>query len=552
MKFFFAQRACVFSGLLLCSVFSVNAETLVFDNESVSFSVLSGNWNESSVVAGYIGSDYLHDGSVESFSEVQWNLDIGNDATYEVFARWTTDSNRARNVSYEIVDKDGTHLVQVNQQLNHAEWVSLGVFDRPSQVRLSNQNANGFVIADAVRVVMQEVLLDSDGDGIVDKDEADFLNSNPNDAFSQDPSGQLSDADFDSDGDGFGNLYEIESGSDPLDANSIPPLSSEENTFSGNVAINGAILLTPKLTQPFFCNDNSRGSIYYDDNLNSPLICDGQQWSEFRGIPGEKGEQGERGIQGIPGEKGEQGERGIQGIAGERGIQGVPGENGEQGPQGMPGVPGEKGEKGDPGETVIVTQSLAEILQSNNNANNQRITGVALPSQNRDVANKEYVDKEIASISSSNNGEVPPLIFDVYNNDTSTYACVTKDIQQHCADVDGCTIRLQLQHETDSNDQVRTIEEHMYLEGNLSNNNREGTYGWIRQEGGGDYAFILGVNENTRYEIYKPWNWTWAFNYVHSLCNNGVNGPAFIGANKYKVSFMSHPEVKTRVLIYDR
>ncbi|KZN63248.1 hypothetical protein N473_17625 [Pseudoalteromonas luteoviolacea CPMOR-1] len=477
------------------------------------------------------------------------HLGISTNATYEVFARWTTHPNRASNASYEVTDTNGRHVIQVNQQHRNGEWVSLGIFDRPSVVKLSNQHANGFIIADAVQAVLQEPLADSDNDGIVDNDEITLLNSDPNNPFSQDPTGHLNDADFDSDGDGFANLYEIKTGFDPLDINSVPPLSSEQNTFTGNVTIDGAILLSPKLAEPFICSQISRGSIYYDENLDSAMICNGQQWSEFRGPQGEKGRQGDVGAQGP------QGLQGIAGVQGERGPQGIPGlkgdkgDKGAQGPQGATGPQDPQGEKGD---TVVVSQSLAEILASSNHANNQKITGIAPPTQNNDAANKAYVDSKIAALSAGIIQQAQPMVFDVYNNDTTTYACVTKDIRNHCADGDGCTIRLLLQHEISGTDEVRTIDEHIYLEGALSNNNNTGVAGFTRQEGGGEYYFNLGLSAGHRYHIFDPWGWAWARNYLHPDCNNGVYGPAFLGADKYKLSFMSHPHVKTRVIIYDR
>ncbi|MDK1290326.1 hypothetical protein [Pseudoalteromonas umbrosa] len=552
MKHTVTIRTYICISLLSLTSLSANAETLVIDNESSLFSVLSGDWVKSTSVAGYEGSYYQHDGNVDTFSEVQWHLNISNNATYEVFARWTTHANRATNASYEVTDTTGSHVIQVNQQHRNGEWVSLGIFDRPSFVKLSNHNANGFVIADAVQAVLQESLIDSDNDGIVDNDEITLLNSDPNSPFSLDPTGHLNDAQFDSDGDGFTNLYEIKTGFDPLDINSVPPISSEQNTFSGNVTIDGAMLLTPKLVAPFICSQASRGSIYYDEHLDTAMICNGQQWSEFKGPQGEKGlkgdvgEQGPQGLQGLQGVAGVQGERGLQGIPG---LKGEKGDRGEQGPQGVPGPQGIQGEKGD---TVVVNQSLAEILASSNHANNQTITGVASPTQHNDVANKAYVDSKIAALSAGIIQQTQPMIFDVYNNDTTTYACVTRDIKTHCADGDGCTIRLLLQHETSGTDDVRVVEQHIYLEGTLSNNNGIGVAGYSRQGRGEESIFTLGRSTGHKYPIYWSWNWTWAFNYIHPHCNNGVSGPAFVGSDKYKLSFVSHPHVKTRVIIYDR
>lgn len=380
---------------------------------------------------------------------------------------------------------------------------------------------------DNVSVQVVEATPDTDHDGIADAWERAYGLSptNPNDAH------------LDFDGDGFTNIQEFNAGTDPLNSAIHPNEFAFVN--NDNTEIQGAVRLTPFSTPPVDCSTTTVGAMYFDSFLQQVLICDGDNWNEFKGPQGARGEPGLQGIQG------EQGARGEQGPKGDMGATGV---------AGLPGPQGEQGEKGDKGDTLLVTQSLGDILENNNSANNQKITNVALPTQSGDVASKEYVDSEIAALSQGITDEIPPMIFDVYNNDTTTYACVTKDIKNHCADGDGCTIRLLMQHETLENDQVRSIEQRIYLEGVLSDNNYSGVYGHTRQDGGDSswFHYVLGLNINSRHQIFAPWNWAWAHNYKQSHCNNGVNGPAFLGADKYKVSFMSHPKVKTRFIIYDR
>lgn len=152
-----------------------------------------------------------------------------------------------------------------------------------------------------------------------------------------------------------------------------------------------------------------------------------------------------------------------------------------------------------------------------------------------------------------NNGCIPsgspPLEFEVYNSDTTTYACVEKDLEEYCGDLDGCTIRLLMHHETDGNDMVRIIDENIYMEQPaLSNNRGAGRYGWTRQGGGGDYGWITG--SSGQYEIFAPWSWMWVHNYRHDYCPGQTgNGPAF--SDPYTFNFMSHPQVRTNVIVYD-
>ncbi len=143
-----------------------------------------------------------------------------------------------------------------------------------------------------------------------------------------------------------------------------------------------------------------------------------------------------------------------------------------------------------------------------------------------------------------------PLIVEVYNSDTSTYDCKSVNLTDYCKDEDGCVIRLVMQHETDGNDQVRTIDEHIFMEqASMSSNHNSGTYGWTRQEGGGDFSWITGGAG--QYTLFDPWDWAWAFNYEHGYCpgRGGVSGPAW--ADPYIFTFMSHPQVRAKFIVYD-
>jgi RHS repeat-associated protein len=85
-----------------------------------------------------------------------WTPNVAQAGTYEVFARWTQSSNRATNATYAVTPGQGTTNVPVNQQANGGAWNSLGTFQlspgATHKVALTDQ-ANGYVIADAIRVV---------------------------------------------------------------------------------------------------------------------------------------------------------------------------------------------------------------------------------------------------------------------------------------------------------------------------------------------------------------------------------------------------------------
>ena len=76
--------------------------------------------------------------------------------TYEVLARWSSGLNRASNAPYAITSGGGTVTLLVDQTVNGGSWQSLGFFyldPATVEISVSNQDVDGFVIADAIKVI---------------------------------------------------------------------------------------------------------------------------------------------------------------------------------------------------------------------------------------------------------------------------------------------------------------------------------------------------------------------------------------------------------------
>jgi lysophospholipase L1-like esterase len=131
---------------------------IIVDNSDATGITRTGEWLESSATAGFHGPNYLHDANTgQGTKSVRYTPILPSAGTYEVFGRWTTHTNRATNVRFDIIHSGGTTSVTRNQQLNNGVWVSLGSYTFPAgtvgSVLIRNDDANGFVIADAVRFV---------------------------------------------------------------------------------------------------------------------------------------------------------------------------------------------------------------------------------------------------------------------------------------------------------------------------------------------------------------------------------------------------------------
>jgi len=137
-----------------------SGETIVDDGDP-NFSETAGWVNLTNTAAYQLDFEYHTPG--DGSGAATWSFPNLATGAYQVFAHWVPFMNRATNAPFTILDGStplGT--VSVNEQLapsgdlaNGITWQSLGTFTTSSgmlAVRL-NDNANGYVIADAIRVV---------------------------------------------------------------------------------------------------------------------------------------------------------------------------------------------------------------------------------------------------------------------------------------------------------------------------------------------------------------------------------------------------------------
>lgn len=137
----------------------------IIDNGAPGFTRSYNNWTSlTNTLAYQLDYEYASAGNGSAFA--WWNFTTIPNGSYEIFARWSHFNNRATNAPYTVYSGLGgaTQLgtTLVNQQLapvgeysNGVAWQSIGTFEVTSntlRVKLAN-NANGFVVADAIRIV---------------------------------------------------------------------------------------------------------------------------------------------------------------------------------------------------------------------------------------------------------------------------------------------------------------------------------------------------------------------------------------------------------------
>jgi hypothetical protein len=122
---------------------------------------LTGPWQASRSVSGFVGRHYLHDGD-QSKGELtaRFPLRVTEAGRYQVRLAFTPHENRAASVPVQVFDGRRTETIQVNQRQRPDEedgMLTLGRFelvpDREAWVEISNANTQGHVIVDAVQLL---------------------------------------------------------------------------------------------------------------------------------------------------------------------------------------------------------------------------------------------------------------------------------------------------------------------------------------------------------------------------------------------------------------
>ncbi|MDF3128023.1 FAD-dependent oxidoreductase [Kiritimatiellaeota bacterium B1221] len=133
---------------------------MIIDNRHPEFFSKTGPWIESASIPGNYGADYLHDNRSDEERSAHFSPAIDKPGTYEVYLRWTAHTNRASNTPIQIHHQGETTKLEVDQRTHGGSWNLIGTypFDAGQKIRvtINNKNADGYVIADAVRLVLTE------------------------------------------------------------------------------------------------------------------------------------------------------------------------------------------------------------------------------------------------------------------------------------------------------------------------------------------------------------------------------------------------------------
>lgn len=133
--------------------------TIIVDNADPAVR-LEGGWLVSSRRPDRYGPDYLHDdNSAKGERLALFPLTVRVTGSYELHLFWNASPDRASNVPLRVEHADGVTELQLDQQQPGGDWRSLGVYPfvegGPGSLAISNAGTDGYVIVDAVRLVLQ-------------------------------------------------------------------------------------------------------------------------------------------------------------------------------------------------------------------------------------------------------------------------------------------------------------------------------------------------------------------------------------------------------------
>ncbi len=117
-----------------------------------------GEWTESTTPGAYGSSNALIIPAGEGNNYIKYNLEIANEADYEVYAWWVADTNRCKDTPYIVDHKNGTDTIRIDQTENGSFWNIIGNYTfkgtNADMLKITDGGTTGgFICADAIRIV---------------------------------------------------------------------------------------------------------------------------------------------------------------------------------------------------------------------------------------------------------------------------------------------------------------------------------------------------------------------------------------------------------------
>ncbi|MFV1952127.1 MAG: beta-propeller domain-containing protein, partial [Nitrospinota bacterium] len=136
----------------------------IIDNTDEGFRV-EGRWPSSTRAPNFFGEDFQYHAAGDGSDTAAWRPELVNGAgSYEIFVWYPVYSGLATDAEYIINHANGSDRILIDQSINGASWISLGVYEFTNKcgegITLTD-NANSWVAADAVRFAPPDGIVDN-------------------------------------------------------------------------------------------------------------------------------------------------------------------------------------------------------------------------------------------------------------------------------------------------------------------------------------------------------------------------------------------------------
>jgi len=137
-----------------------SSERIILDNNSAQ---ASGFWNSTDSGIDFYGNDFYYINSGSGQNTIKFKTENVNKGFYDIYAWWTANSQNATNTKFLIECDSQTELIEKSQQTNGGQWNLLTrvISTTYSDINVTlSDDANGIVVADAIRIVYRGPIVD--------------------------------------------------------------------------------------------------------------------------------------------------------------------------------------------------------------------------------------------------------------------------------------------------------------------------------------------------------------------------------------------------------
>ena len=137
-----------------------NSKRIIIDNQNATSNV---DWDSTQFSVNFYGNNFYFANSGFGEKEITYESEKVGNGAYDVYAWWIVNTGNSTNTKYSIRTNNAEWLSEQSQAVNGGRWNLLSSIELNDSSKISvtlNNNANGYVIADAIRIIYRGTVSD--------------------------------------------------------------------------------------------------------------------------------------------------------------------------------------------------------------------------------------------------------------------------------------------------------------------------------------------------------------------------------------------------------